>query len=940
MKKKEINATMKLDAIKQHHSISRYIIFSVVLFVLILAIGSTAFLSSMRQIIRTGKGNELSKLLELERTKLEITVDKEIADVLNMATSPLIQRYFENPSDEAHRERAMDVINTYRYATVGSVFWINDIDRMFYFEDREPYLVNPSAPENKWYFKTMRETEIFNFNVNYNPNLNLTKLWINAPVVNRARTAVGMLGSAIDISGLIGNIYSVYEERGVEFGFYFFNNAGGIVGAKDVSKVSGGKNIAYVLGEVADDILDTAKTLAPNEVRTFSTDIGQVAVAKIEMFDWFAVAILPDSIDDFRTPMTIIFVSGILIIAFILVCLNLFAIGLIKPLHKMINIASEASKAKSSFLATMSHEIRTPMNAIIGIAQIELQKDGLSEEFATALGKIYDSGNNLLGIINDVLDMSKIESGKLEVNPVNYDTPSLINDTVQLNMVRIGSKPIEFLLDVDKDLPSRMLGDDLRIKQILNNLLSNAIKYTQAGSVKLAVNHFYNDSGDLMMRFRVSDTGQGLKPEDLKKLFSEYTRFNASANRTTEGTGIGLNITQNLVKMMGGKINVESVYGKGSTFEVVIKQDKVECPPIGAELAEKLRDFKFSGKKHFANLQITRELMPYGKVLVVDDVESNLYVAKGLMTPYKLSVDTAISGFEAIDKVNAGNTYDIIFMDHMMPEMDGIETTKKLREQGYKGVIVALTANAIVGNEEMFLSSGFDGFISKPIDVRRLNSVLNKFVRDKYPEEAAKYKSEQVKEASSQTTSSANDLTPNDLSALDPKLLEIVRKDAEKAAAKLRETKENGDIKLFTTNAHAMKSALANIGEKEMSAAAFALENAGRNGDLNFISANADKFIESLLALVEKLSPAKDESDDENADISEDTAYLKQQLSTVKSACEDYDDAAAYAVLDKLKEKSWKKETTAALEEIRDTLFLHSDFDKAVEQVDKILGGM
>ena len=439
-----------------------------------------------------------------------------------------------------------------------------------------------------------------------------------------------------------------------------------------------------------------------------------------------------------------------------------------------------------------------------------------------------------------------------------------------------------------------------------------------------------------MMRFRVSDTGQGLKPEDLKKLFTEYTRFNSSANRTTEGTGIGLNITQNLVKMMGGKINVESVYGKGSTFEVIIKQEKVDCSPIGAELAEKLCNFKFSGKKHFANLQISRELMPYGKVLVVDDVESNLYVAKGLMAPYKLAVDTAVSGFETIDIVNAGKTYDIIFMDHMMPEMDGIETTKKLREQGYKGVIVALTANAIVGNEEMFLSNGFDAFISKPIDIRLLNSVLNKYVRDKYPEEAAKYKSETAKEASTQTAPSANDL-----SAFDPKLLEIVRKDAQKAVATLRETKENGDIKLFTTNAHAMKSALANIGEKDMSAAALALENAGRSGDLDYICANADKFIQSLLSLIEKLTPAEEEKSEsvaENAE--EDTALLKEQLTIIKNSCENYDDTPAYAALDKLKEKSWKKETAAALEEIRDTLFLHSDFDKAVEQTDKILGGL
>jgi signal transduction histidine kinase/CheY-like chemotaxis protein len=653
------------------------------------------------------------------------------------------------------------------------------------------------------------------------------------------------------------------------------------------------------------------------------------------MFDWFAVAILPDSLDDFKTPMTVTFIALIVVIVIILVLMNIFVAGLIKPLQQMIKIASEASKAKSTFLATMSHEIRTPMNAIIGISQIELSKDNLTEEQAMALGKIYDSGNNLLGIINDVLDMSKIESGKLEVNPVNYDTPSLINDTVQLNMVRIGSKPIEFLLDVYEDLPSRVIGDDLRIKQILNNLLSNAIKYTAAGIVKLSVSHFSTENGDLMLRFKVSDTGQGLKPEDQKRLFSEYVRFNESANRKTEGTGIGLNITNNLIKMMGGKINVESEYGKGSTFEVILKQERVDCPPIGKEVAEKLREFKFSGKKHFANLQISRELMPYGKVLVVDDVESNLYVAKGLLAPYKLSIETTLSGFETIDLINAGKTYDIIFMDHMMTEMDGIETTQKLREQGYKGVIVALTANAIAGNEEMFMKNGFDGFVSKPIDIRQLNTVLNKFIRDKYPEEAEKYKAE---EALKSTTT--NIPLVNDLSAIDPKLLEIVSKDAKKAVGSLRQTKANGDIKLFTTNAHAMKSALANIGEKKMSAAALELENAGRKGDKEFIDKNAEKFIDLLLSLIERIDSLKAEDKDSDEEIIEDTANLAENLAKIKSACEDYDDTAAYAVLDLLKEKQWKKETEKALEEIRDSLFLHSDFDKAAELTDKILQGV
>jgi signal transduction histidine kinase len=331
--------------------------------------------------------------------------------------------------------------------------------------------------------------------------------------------------------------------------------------------------------------------------------------------------------------------------------------------------AEDASNAKSRFLASMSHEIRTPMNAILGIAQIQLQDEDLPAKQQAAMEKIYSSGNNLLGIINDILDLSKIETGKMEINPSEYDIPSLINDTVQLNVMQIGSKPIEFILDVNEKLPSRLIGDELRIKQILNNLLSNAVKYTDTGHVKLNVTHKTEDN-NVILRFVVEDTGQGMKKEDCEKLFSEYMRFNMNANREKEGTGLGLNIAKSLIELMEGTITVKSEYGKGSTFTVTVKQKAVECEPIGSVISNKLRDFSFTGKNQSEKLQIVREPMPYGKVLVIDDVETNLYVAQGFLSPYKLNIDLAISGFEAIELIKNGKTYDVIFMDHMMPKMD------------------------------------------------------------------------------------------------------------------------------------------------------------------------------------------------------------------------------------------------------------------------------
>ncbi|MCL1993443.1 MAG: ATP-binding protein [Spirochaetes bacterium] len=592
-------------------------------------------------------------------------------------------------------------------------------------------------------------------------------------------------------------------------------------------------------------------------------------------------------------------------------------------------VAEEANRSKSNFLAMMSHEIRTPLNTIVGIAQIYLQKNDLPAEYALALDKIYKSSDSLLRIINDILDMSKIEMGKLELVPVEYDAANMINDTVRLNIVRIGSKPIEFFLDVREDLPAKLCGDDLRVKQILNNLLSNAIKYTDSGHVKLSVCHSRQDC-DILLHFTVSDTGQGMKDQDKANLFSAYSRFNAAANRSTEGTGLGMNITQNLVGMMDGSIEVESEYGKGSVFSVTLKQKAVKDSSdvghgighgtgrsIGRETAEALNTFTFIGDSQEAKLQIARSLMPYGKVLVVDDTETNLYVAEGLLALYKLHIETATSGYEALEKVNGGKSYNIIFMDHMMPHMDGIEAVQKLRGLGYAGPVVALTANALAGNSEMFKRAGFDDFIPKPIDISALDTVLNKFIRDRHPEQSA----------------GPEAFFPSGID-LSPKMLEVFKRDAEKTIATLRKTLADGDVKLFTISAHAIKSALKNIGEGEKSRAAYALEEAGVKGDLTFIAANTDSFVKSLEELIAKINALQAENDkaapsDASEDEPENAAYLAEQLLKIQAACEDYDDSSAYAALDALKTMSWKKETAGALENIRDTLFLHSDFEEA-----------
>ena len=406
----------------------------------------------------------------------------------------------------------------------------------------------------------------------------------------------------------------------------------------------------------------------------------------------------------------------------------------IRAIELYVKVAEDANRAKSAFLARMSHEIRTPLNAILGIAEIQLQNENLSEDMKGALNMIINSGTLLLGIINDILDVSRIEAGKLQLFPANYDVASLINDTVFLNMIKYENKPIEFLLNVNESIPSMLFGDELRIKQILNNLLSNAFKYTDAGEVELSVeveNPAASADDLVMLIFRVRDTGQGMTEEQVSQLWDDYSRFNMEANRSTEGIGLGMSITRSLIETMNGEILLESEPGKGSLFMVRLPQGNAGAPALGSEAAERLRTFRSDFTTKPKKTRIEHEPIPFGKVLVVDDMELNLYVIKGKLLPYGLHIDTATSGLDAIEKVK-NDAYDIVFMDHMMPKMDGVEATREIRKLGPeygKLPIIAITANAVSGVREMLLENGFNGFISKPIDTRELDEVLRKWMQ-------------------------------------------------------------------------------------------------------------------------------------------------------------------------------------------------------------------
>ncbi len=523
-----------------------------------------------------------------------------------------------------------------------------------------------------------------------------------------------------------------------------------------------------------------------------------------------------------------------------------------EQLRRSMEELKKANQAKSDFLANMSHEIRTPINAILGMNEMIIRKSGDEEIVKYALD-VESASQNLLSLVNDILDFSKIESGKMELVLVRYDISSLIHDCYNMVIMRAREKNLTVRIENDNTLPSQLYGDEVRIRQIISNLLTNAVKYTTVGGVTLAVGWERLEGKEILLKIEVKDTGLGISKEDQEKLFFSFQRVDEKKNRNIEGTGLGLAITKQFIELMGGTIQVQSEYGKGSVFSLAIPQGIISEMPMG--------DFSQRFDMRLQNMQEYREsfIAPKARILVVDDVEMNLEVVKGLLKDTKIQIDTASSGEQCLDMIQE-KKYHIIFMDHMMPVMDGIEAFHKMRERkGHPNVdtpVVVLTANAILGAEKEYLAQGFCAYLSKPIRSDKLEKITLRFLPPELVYRTKDMKSMDREETFLEKLSFLDTKDGLAYCAGDENLYRSVLVSSLDPArfSAVIEMYEKEDWHNYEIQVHAVKSISHTIGAKPLSMQAKKLEDAAREGNIDYIKRHNESFLRNYQEIYAKIN--------------------------------------------------------------------------------------
>ena len=712
---------MKKRTSSQHFDVPlfrRFVIFSLVLFSIIVMVGSTVFFLVLQPTIQENRHLYLTNVLERFHINLETAVNNEVSVAVQIADSPLIQQFMLDPNNEEIADLAIQELLSRRSAfTSNSIYWMSDVDKIFHVDQDIQYLVDVTDPENYWYYLTLFQTETYNFNINYNPDLDAINLWINVPIFSEGGTPIGMVGTGINLTTFVERIFKDHDSIAY---VYLFNAKGEITGTRDIDMISEKENITSVLSAIHIDPMIYLPSISDDNLFFTDSYDHYVGLSSLPNLEWYIIAIYPITLSDYWIPLTQFFIATLLGIALIILIFNGFIIRLLRPLRsaieELVNRETEArsKKTKYEILSRISHEIRTPIQAIVG-GIISLKRNAEPENLNHQLDQMKQSSTELLGMVDNILYMYDIEHDVLKIESSAFHFHKIMSKIEHICRESAKIKQQHVTFTIDSNIPDVLIGDKKRITQVLLNLLNNAIKFTDLhGKITVQCDMYEEDSDVVHLLFSITDSGIGIPTELHSTIFGMFEQADGGMSRKFGGIGLGLPISKYIIERMNGDLWYESEIGKGTTFYATmqLKQD-VSCLSC-------------------QNCPQKQQLI--GKtILLADDVEINREIIIMMLDDLGIKVDCACNGLEAVDMYTKNPMrYSMIIMDINMPEMDGMEATRQIREFEFDlGVhipIIAATANILTHEVEKYLEHGMTDHIGKPIEMDLLQRKIKQYL--------------------------------------------------------------------------------------------------------------------------------------------------------------------------------------------------------------------
>lgn len=832
----------------------RLLLFTTLLIVISFVLTTTVSVMSLRTVIR-GNNEELSKVMA---SQIYDTINNRLTEPIVAAQTMSLDFFLTEPMkayDFPNKEQEDDVVSYLRNISdtmnYSSAFIISDRSGKYYTQDGFNKIVDPETDAHDIWYSTFLDTgKKIDFDIDTDEaHGNQWTVFVNARIEDHEGNLLGVCGVSVVMTDLQDILKGYVDEYGVNIS---------LINDEDAIAISGGE-VA-----VEEAVLESTQLLEYQANSGYIyEDLGNEGyrVRKyMDNLDWLLV-VGDDGASDNPIFATLIYRNMVIFLVIMIILIGLVASNInydkkrteeytrqieefAREQEELKKQAQSASVAKGDFLANMSHEIRTPINAVLGFDEMILRE---SEDAAilSYADNIKNSGKTLLSLINDILDFSKIESGKMDIVPVEYNIVSMLCDLISMIMPRAEEKGLEIKKEISAELPQKLLGDDVRIRQVITNLLTNAVKYTEKGSITLCVSGKRTNDNEILLKVAVKDTGIGIKEEDQQKLFDAFQRVDESRNRSIEGTGLGLSITTRVLELMGSKLILSSTYGEGSVFSFDLLQKISVDVPIG--------DFEDASKKEYSKEQYkTLFFAPEARILVVDDIEMNLLVFKGLLKQTKVRIDMAESGMDAIALVEE-NHYDLIFMDHLMPAMDGIETLQEMKASLPECIedvpVIALTANAVSGARELYEENGFSDYLTKPIDGELLEEMCVKWLPPKKISNVSKEQNEEKKPQIPMRDALVDQAIGLDYCAGDMDFyIDMVKSYFSTGhGEKLTEAFQKEDWENYRVYAHSLKSTSLTVGAVPLSNLAKSCElSLKESGDPEFVKAHHKELMDLL----------------------------------------------------------------------------------------------